>query len=189
MVERVQGFCHLKLKLKRCVSHFFFFFYLNFDRYWRQYDLNRPISTISANTTRFSSNLHESRNEKKMRRDTNTQAATSPAAHCIRHRCSTSVATLVLQRVFPLCISYTIWSWVDCGPTCFVLATIPTHHCFSIQPSQLPPFCFLLQSNPIVCTKKSLILQQQQQEDSLYNECLCSSIQVEIPPLLPILLL
>ena len=188
MVERVQGFFRLKLKLKRCVSHLFFFFFLleflpvlapvqpesAYFNDFRQYD---PIQAKSGNE------------KKKKKCGTNMQAATSLATHCVIRRCSTPVATSVLQRLFPLCSSYTIWSQVDCDPTHFVLATVPTHLCFSIQPSKLPPFCFLLQSNPIMCTENSLILQGQQQEDSLYKECLCSSIQVEIPPLLPILLL
>ena len=166
------------------------FFYLNFDRYWHRYDLNWPISTVSANTTRFSANQETKKKKKCASRGVaNAQAGAPPATHCVRRRCSTPIAASVLQRVFPLCNSYTIQSWVNCSLKCFVLATIPTHLCFSIQPSQLPPFCLFLQSNPIVCTEKSLILQRQQQEDSLYKECLCSSIQVDIPPLLPILLL
>ena len=59
-IERL-GFFHLKLKLKWWVSHFFFFFFnLNFGRYWRRYNLNQPISAILANTTRFSPNQRKS---------------------------------------------------------------------------------------------------------------------------------
>ena len=134
------GIFRLKLKLKRCVSHLFFFFYLNFGPYWCQYDLNRPISMVSDNTNWFSPNQRKSAQvgtnretkKKKMRRGTNTQAVALPATHYIKRRCSTPVATSMLRRVFPLFSSYTIWSWVDCGPTRFVLATIPTHLCFSI---------------------------------------------------------
>ena len=64
---------------------FFFFFYLNFDRYWCRYDLNRPISTVSANTTRFSSNWHELGNEKK-KNATQHQCASSGVTRRTLHQ-------------------------------------------------------------------------------------------------------
>ena len=121
---------------------FFFFFNLNFGRYWRQYDLNQPILAVLANTAQFNPNRRKSaqvstnketkKKKKKMRHGTNAQAVASPTALYIKCWCSTPVAGSVHQRVFTLCNSYTICSWVDCGPTHFVLATIPTHLCFSI---------------------------------------------------------
>ena len=85
------GFFRLKLKLKWCVSHPFFLL-----EFWLVLASIQPKSPYVSSFGQYDPIRPELGNEKKMQHGTNTQAAVLPAAHYVKHRCSTPVVASVL---------------------------------------------------------------------------------------------
>ena len=134
MVERVQGFFRLKLKLKRCVSHLFFFFLLEF---WPLLVPVRPESTyfdgfrqyklIQPESAQISPSRHKSGNEKKKKKC--DAAPTRRQWHCPPHTTSNAgAAPLQPHRCFGEFFPYL-------APTPFGHGWIAAQHA-----SCLPPF-------------------------------------------------
>ena len=98
-----------------------YFFYLNFGWYWRRYNLNHPMSVVSANTTRFSPN-------REMKKKCNVAPTHRQRCRPLHTTSNTGAAPLQSRRCFREFFPYA-------APTPFGHGWIAAQHT-----SCLPPF-------------------------------------------------